>query len=53
MALCGLHGGKQRPETNDVDDTLDVVGQHMQGHLGTDVLQCLLRGSTLFDTRRK
>jgi hypothetical protein len=41
MSLCCLHCGDQRAHADDVDDTLDIVGEHMQGYLGGDMFQCL------------
>ena len=39
--LCGLHGGDQRPDADDVDDPFDVIGKHVQRHLCGDMLQRL------------
>ncbi len=37
--LCGPHGGDQRADAQDVHDALEIVGQHVQGHLGADLLE--------------
>ncbi len=37
--LCGPHGGDQRTDAEDVHDALEIVGQHVQGHLGADLLE--------------
>ena len=31
----------QRPDAHDIDDAFDIVGEHMQRHLGGDMLQRL------------
>ena len=39
--LCRAHGRDQRADAHDVHDTLEIVGQHVQGHFGADLLQRL------------
>ncbi len=39
--LCRLHGLDQSPDPHDVDDALEIIGQHMQGHFGGDPFQRL------------
>ncbi len=39
--LCRAHGRDQRTDAHDVHDTLEIVGQHVQCHLGADLLQRL------------
>ncbi len=35
--LCRPHRRDQRPDAQDVHDALEIVGQHVQGHLGADL----------------
>ena len=37
--LCSAHRCDQRSDTQDVHDPFEIIGQHMQGHLGTDPFQ--------------
>ena len=37
QGLCRLHGRDQWADADDVDDTFQIVGEHMQGHLCADV----------------
>ena len=39
--LCSHHRGDQRTDAHEVDDALEIIGQHMQRQFGADVLQCL------------
>ena len=34
-----MHGCDQRADANDVNDTLEIAGQHMQCHFGADPFQ--------------
>ena len=34
MRLCGAHRRDQRADADDVEDAFEIVGQHVQGHLG-------------------
>ena len=38
--LCP-HRRQERPDAHDVDDARQIVGQHVQRHLGGDLWQCL------------
>ena len=40
-ALGGLDGGDQRSDAQDVHDALEIIRQHMQGHLGADPFESL------------
>ncbi len=37
--LYGPHRGDQRADAQDVHDALEIVGQHVQRHLGADLLE--------------
>jgi len=39
--LCRAHGHDQRADAHDVHDPFEIVGQHVQGHFGADLLQRL------------
>ncbi len=39
--LCRAHGFDQRADADDGHDTFEIVGQHVQCHLGAHVLQPL------------
>ena len=39
--LCRAHGRDQRADADDGHGAFEIVGQHVQGHLGADLLQRL------------